>query len=235
VIIRATDGQLLLIPQPDHAALSGAVMAAWQRNRMAAGRRDHILLATSEHDNGWREEDAIPLVDAATGRILDFIDAPVAVRQRVWPRGVGRLASTPYAAALVAQHALTVYDRYRTLPAWTSFFERMEGIRADALRQAVPLSLDNLQHDYFFVRMGDLISLTFCNGWREPQRLDDYELRWDGRRLVIKPDPFEGQEVRLSVAARPLPNQRYRSADEAGALFHSAAIVALTGVALGAP
>jgi hypothetical protein len=39
-------------------------------------RRDAILLAIAEHDNGWREVDVAPIVDEATGRIHDFVSAP---------------------------------------------------------------------------------------------------------------------------------------------------------------
>src|SRR4051794_21674184 len=147
VIIRATKDHLLLIRQPDHAALSGAVIRAWQREAMVESRRDDILLAVGEHDNGWQEEDAAPLVDPDSGLVLDFIGAPDAVRQRVWPRGISRLAASPYAAALVAQHAVTVYERYRSTPAWSAFFEEMETRRQQALDQAAPLSLDDLRQD----------------------------------------------------------------------------------------
>jgi hypothetical protein len=235
VIIRASQDHLLLIAQPDHAKLSAAVMAVWHRDRMADARRDLILLATGEHDNGWREEDAAPVVDSASGRLLDFVSAPDVLRQRVWPRGIGRLASTPYAAALVAHHAISVYERYRADSAWNAFFNAMEAWRSDLLAQAAPLSFEDLQQDYFFVRMGDLISLMFCNGWHEPQRLGDYELRLDGPRLSIRPEPFDRREVLLSVEARQLPHRPFAMAAEAAAAFQSAPVVIVTGVALGAP
>ena len=115
MIVRSDGTAQLLITQPDHAALAGRIMECWAADAFAAApRRTEILLAIAEHDNGWREVDGAPLVDAATGRVLDFIHAPDAVRQGVWPRGVERLAHAPYAAALVAQHALEIYARYRT-------------------------------------------------------------------------------------------------------------------------
>jgi hypothetical protein len=194
-----------------------------------------VLLATREHDNGWHEEDAAPLVDEATGRILDFMNAPDGVRQAIWPRGVERLSSVPYAAALVAQHALSVYEHYRPIPAWRPFFECMESARDDALRRAAPRAIEDLIGDYFFVRMGDLVSLTFCNAWKEPQRLDEYELHLEGPRLTIRPDPFDGREVPLSIRARQLPDRHYMSAADAGAAFRSAPTITVDGVALGAP
>src|SRR5215213_8305992 len=98
MIVRRDPTHLLLITQPDHAALAAAVMDAWRHPLPDAPVRDVVLLATREHDNGWYEEDAAPLVDETTGRILDFMTAPDSVRQGIWPRAVERLGSTPYAA-----------------------------------------------------------------------------------------------------------------------------------------
>ena len=89
-------------------------------------RLSSILLAVEEHDNGWREVEAAPLVDGATGRVLDFIGAPDETRRSVWPRGVDRLAASPYAAALVAQHACTSTGATGTIPGWAPFFTEME-------------------------------------------------------------------------------------------------------------
>src|SRR3712207_6208701 len=110
MIVREQADRLLLITQPDHAHLSRRVMerCVVLRDRP---RRTSILLAIGEHDNGWAEPDAAPQVDPATGSVHDFVTAPLAVRHSVWPRGVARLANDPWAAALVAQHAITVYDR----------------------------------------------------------------------------------------------------------------------------
>ena len=97
-------------------------------------RRDAILHAIAEHDNGWAEEDAAPRVNPATGQVFDFVTAPASVRQIVWPRGVARLAGDPWAAALVAQHAITVYDRFRPESEWAPFFAEMEAARDEMLR-----------------------------------------------------------------------------------------------------
>jgi hypothetical protein len=234
VIVRVSPDHLELITQPDHAALAAQVMAAWRRNDLPTSpRRDTILLATREHDNGWIEEDRSPIVDPATGQLLDFIDAPEPVRQRIWPRGVERLEAEPYASALVAAHALNVSARHRQFPSWDPFFEQMERMLEDALRRAAPATLDDLRHDYFFVRMGDLISLAFCNEWRELRRLGDYALRVEGNRVMIAPDPFEGAAIGLNIPARQLPNRRYSSPADADAAFATGTPVTIAGTASG--
>ena len=236
MILRLNGSSQLLIAQPDHAALAARVMREWRADGLLQSPRlPSILLAVEEHDNGWREVDAAPLVDAATGRVLDFIGAPDETRRAVWPRGVDRLADTPYAAALVAQHAVHIYRRYRDNPGWAPFFSQMETRRDRHLAQAAP-TLDDLLREYFFLRIGDLISLVFCNGWTGEQ-LDDsgsgYAIRLDGPRLTITPDPFEGREVPLEVTARELPNRTFQSADEAQDAWSHAPHVLVHGVASG--
>jgi Protein of unknown function (DUF3891) len=235
VIVRSTDDQLLLITQPDHAALAARIIAAWRRDSFpAAPRRDSVLLATREHDNGWLEEDRSPIVDPASGRILDFVGAPDAVRQRIWPRAVERLRHQPYAAALVAEHAVSVFERYRRHQAWLAWFAQMEAARDEALESAAPLTYQDLRRDYFFVAAGDLASLTFCNAWPEPQHAGEYTLTLDGGDLVVYPDPFDGHAVPLTIAARRLPNRLYVSEIDASSAFEAGEAVTVTGTAVGA-
>ena len=134
MIVRQTADAFQLITQPDHAALAAAIM----EHSVALAdhpRRASILFAVAEHDNGWSEPDAAPLIDPATGVPLDFISAPNDVRQGVWPRGVARLADDPWAAALVAQHAIVIFNRYRSEPAWTQFLCEMRSFLADGAGQ----------------------------------------------------------------------------------------------------
>ena len=128
MIVRSSGSEIELITQPDHAQLARRVMEH-SRALHDHPRRNRILHAIGEHDNGWAELDAEPSVNGETGEIFDFIHAPAAARQAVWPRAVARLAADPWAAALVAQHALTAYDRYRSDPEWTGFFDEMTRTR----------------------------------------------------------------------------------------------------------
>lgn len=234
VIIRTGSNELLLIRQVDHAALAGRLIAAWRPGGfLQSPRRDEILLAARRHDDGWIEQDAAPLVDEATGELLDYLHAPDEVREGIWPRGVERLSQFPYTAALVAQHALHLFDKYRADPGWRAFFDRMERLRTATLAAAAPRTKDDLLHDYFYVRMADLLSLQFCDDWREPQRHGDFESHWDGARLTITPDPFEGATIPMTVSARRLPHVRF-DARAAAAAFADAPVVAINGVAAGA-
>lgn len=227
MIVRPGDTVLHLITQPDHAALAGRVMDHCVPLR-SRPRRDSIMRAIAGHDNGWRELDASPEVDPATGRVYDFVHLPAPSRQAVWPRGVGRLSDDPWAAALVAHHAITVYDRYRDDPVWMSFFAEMASLRA-ALLEAGGLSVDELREDYTFVRLGDLLSLVFCARWVEPQQFDRWTIRLDGDIVTVSPALFDRDQA-IAVDARAIANVAYQSDEQLRATLGSAPAVTLTGV-----
>jgi hypothetical protein len=227
MIVRDFGERLQLITQPDHARLAGRIMERCAP-LMTRPRRDVILRAIAEHDNGWTEEDAAPTVDPTTGRIADFVHAPVSMRQRVWPRAVQRLAETPWAAALVAQHAITVYGRYRSDPEWTSFFAGLASSR-DALLAVNGGSLTDLLDDYTFVRLADLISLAFCTGWTDEHTFGHWIVRLSGSEVTVTPGAFGGATVPFELTAREVHQSSFHSdADLHRALTHARAVT-LTG------
>jgi hypothetical protein len=211
MIVRGAPSGVHLIPQPDHAQLARRIMEHWP---LLGGhpRRESILRAIAEHDNGWAEEDTQPTLNPETGRLEDFVSAPFDVRQRVWPRGVRRVAD-PWAAALIAHHAVFVYERFRSDANWAAFFSQMETLSADKAR-ASNRSMDDLLADYPFLRLGDLISLAFCTGSTDRQRYAGWTVRLAGSRVIVEPDAFDGVVVPIEIAARRIPTSTFESATQ---------------------
>ncbi|MGE3842130.1 MAG: DUF3891 family protein [Vicinamibacterales bacterium] len=250
MIVRDDGVWYWFITQPDHAALAGRLMAAWQADGLPErATRPAVLHATSRHDTGWAEVDAAPSVHPDTGRPVDFVTAETGVRQAVWGRAVDELASeSTYAAALIAQHALTIYRRFRQESEWQVFFaamesardhwfstdRRLDGTRGGALDPPLHGRLTFLQ-DYATLRLGDLLSLSFCLGIGTTEQADGYEVTSDGTKVIVSPDPFAGQTVALEVHARRLPTQRFASDAALRAALAGAEPVTLTGVAEGRP
>jgi hypothetical protein len=231
VIVRPADGALHLITQPDHAGLAGHIMGQWT-SLATSERRDQILRALRDHDNGWHEPDAAPTIDPDTGVVRDFIAVPAEVKQGVWPRCLDGLGDAPWAAALVAHHAISVYDRFRNDTGWTTFFARMEAARARHLETSGG-AMEALVRDYVYVRLGDLASLAFCTAQAEPQGLGPWTIRLlEGRQLIVEPNPFV-YDVPIEVAARALPQRRYETDDELRAAWRAAPVVSVAGVVVG--
>jgi hypothetical protein len=174
------------------------------------------------------------MVDPVTGQLQDFLNVPVETKHGIWPRGVESLSEVPYAAALVAQHALHIHDRLRSDAQWVPFFAAMEGARDRYLARAAPRSLSDLLHDYAFIRLGDLLSLAFCNAWTNAQTDEfGYTAQLEGTTLTVTPDPLNKQSVPLEITVRELPNHTFSSPSEASAAFESATSGVIRGVLAG--
>jgi hypothetical protein len=233
VIARPAQNSLHLITQPDHAHLAAKIIQHAVA-LTAHPRRDAILLAVAEHDNGWTEEDAAPILNPATGQIADFVNVPLAVRHRVWPRAIQRLEQHPWTAALVAEHAIVVYDRFRIEPEWDPFFSGMATAR-DRMVQASGLSFDELVSDYEFLRLADLISLVFCMAVTQAQYFAQWFVQFTGDCVVVTPNPFDHATIPIEIRAREIPNQPFRSDEELRATVGAASSVILKGTVSGTP
>lgn len=216
-----------LITQPDHAHLAAQII---QRAVALAARprREAILLAVAEHDNGWTEEDAAPIVNPLTGHIADFVNVPLVVRHRVWPRAIQRLQHHPWTAALVAEHAVVVYDRFRLEAGWAPFFAGMESAR-DSFLLASGLSLDDLVADYQFVRLADLISLVFCMALTQAQHFGRWTVQLSGDRVVVSPDPFGQATIPVEIRASSIQDRSFGSDQDLRAAVSAAESVTVSG------
>lgn len=234
MIIRHQGDSLLFIRQGDHARLAAEVMAQWREGGFAAHpRRETILLAIGEHDNGWLEEDTEMYVDEH-GNPLDFVSVPAAVKHRIWPRAVDRIGpDEPYAAALIAQHALTVHGQQRADPEWRPFFESMDARLDTMLGRAGCEARATIEADYQFVQAGDQLSLIFCNGWRTPFPRPGGRMILTGDSLELSPDPFASARIPMRVDARRLPGCPYTSAADLRAAFGRAPVLTVDGQSVG--
>jgi hypothetical protein len=234
MIVNATVRPALLITQPDHAALAATIMRGWQSGGLPESPRNvAVMLAIQAHDNGWQEVDAEPCLDPATGHVLDFVNVPEDVKHAVWRRGVSRLEGEPYAAALVAQHALHIYRSLRQQQGWRQFFVDMTAAR-DRYLLAAHETIETLQREYAFLRLADLASLAFCGVETNGQAQEmGYDIRRDGTRLVISPDPYAGASIALEIAGRELDVASFASPADARAAWLAAPRRSLRGVVTG--
>ena len=235
VIVRPAGEQLWLITQPDHAVLAAEILERWGMDAVGDWR-SILLYATRQHDNGWLESDPRPTV-LADGRPADFVTAPESIRQAMWPRAAARLGMCdPIAGALIAQHALTIYARFGSEPGWSSFFERLTTARdrwlaAAGARTGAPRR--SFDRAYDLLRLADLASLVFCNGWRESHDEREHRFILSGDTLMIAPDPFLGRTVDLRVQARVIPDRPYQADDDLRRALRGAPLRWLTGRAVG--
>lgn len=113
MIVRAHDGQLILIRQLDHSALCGEFARRWGNQQFApVDPLDAVALAAARHDEGWRDEDEKPLYDDQTRRPTNFRQVEVPLHVPFYAAGIDRIvAMDPYAGLLVSMHGSGIYQR----------------------------------------------------------------------------------------------------------------------------
>ena len=85
------------------------------------------------------------------------------------------------------------------------------------------------------VRLGDLISLTFCAGWTDDQHFGDETIRLSGTQVVVSPDLFGGIKIPIAITAKELRPQRFESDASLRHAVRAANTIELRGEVSGAP
>jgi len=231
MIVVAQNGMLRVITQNDHAHLAAELLALWRADQLPANpRRRELLFAAREHDNGWRETDAAPRFDAASGRPHDFISLPQGERRELWLRATERFVDAePYGSLLILQHARNLHHSLREQADWRPLFARWHELEEELLGRT-GASQEQLAADYRWIELTDLCSLSLCRSpGRSPgrsrsrsaateagHRIDEplaghgYRGRLLGNTLHLAPLPLAGATT-FSVPSRLIADRPYRS------------------------
>jgi hypothetical protein len=209
-MIVARDGRgLRLVTQPDHAAFAADLLSLFRLPELVGHpRRAELLRAVRLHDNGWRELDAAPPVDPASGLPHTFLDLPRPLRLEVWERGAARYVdSDPYTALLATEHALTLFANRADEDGWRELLSRLAETRA-ALLGRCGLDQDELAADYRFLDLADRLSLVVCNHWSNPFTHQGLTGRLGEEGLELSPFPLAGATT-FQVACRWIEPRRF--------------------------
>lgn len=114
MLLRKDGPDVIAIPQPSHAWLSGQLARAWGNDRFAAPvPNDAVCLTAELHDIGWLAWEEAPELEAGTGLPMPFSKVPPQTHIGLWREGVCRArAFGRYPALLVSLHADTIYARH---------------------------------------------------------------------------------------------------------------------------
>jgi len=219
MIVVADDASLLLVTQTDHAHFSGELLSLWRAEGVPVHpRRDDLIFAAREHDNGWREADAAPRWSPERGLPYDFLTLPRDERIESWERGTRRFAAPrPYAALLITRHALSLFENRRGQPAWQPFLDFLTESERELLART-GASRAELEADYRWIDLADLISLTVCSRWREPVARRGVRIEPGDGEVRLDPFPLAGATT-FRVPCRRIARRSYRGdADFGGEL-----------------
>ncbi|HEX9944398.1 MAG TPA: DUF3891 family protein [Thermoanaerobaculia bacterium] len=216
MIVVPEGSRLLLVTQPDHAHFSGELLSLWRAGGVPAHpRRDDLIFAAREHDNGWREADAAPRWDHGRGRPHDFLTLPRQERIEVWERGTCRFAAErPYAALLITRHALNLFAGRRAEEGWAPFLDFLQDFERSLLGETgVPR--EALEADYRWIDLADQISLAACNRWREPVEHHGMRIAPGDGAVHLDPFPLAGATT-FRVPCRRIPLRPYQGDADLG-------------------
>jgi hypothetical protein len=202
---------LLLVTQNDHAHFAGELLSLWRGDGLPNHpRRDDIVFAAREHDNGWREADAAPRLDRESGEPYGFLSLPAADRIEIWRRGIRRYRERrPYAALLIHQHALALLASLGAGDEYTELLEEV-GASRDALLEASGLDSASVLDDYLLIRLTDTLSLVACRCFPGEREQAGRRFSREDGDLVIDPLPLAGA-TRFRIPCRRMEHRRYSS------------------------
>ncbi len=216
MIVAPVDGRLLVITQNDHAHFAGELLALWRSDGLPEHpRRQSLLFAAREHDNGWAEIDSAPMCHPRSGRPLDFIAVSRDTRWDVWRRGTRRYVERdPYAALLIVRHAVHLHRSQSQDSEWAAVFAEWHELEAELTAAAGGAEAD-VEQDYRWIELTDLLSLAVCNRWTRELELHGFRGALQGSdsdaltgTLALDPLPLAGVTT-FRIACRLIPERRY--------------------------
>lgn len=205
MIITKQRRQVTAVKQTDHAAFAAFILERWSDHGFRHDPvREQVIVATREHDNGWREFDDAPRIDEKTKLPVDFKNISPEETYEIWMRGSQRfMEENPYVALLITHHAYSLHEHaHNRTGIWKEFFVTLAKQRG-ALRDSLGMTHNDVEHGYSFLRMMDWFSLMFCSnpklGHARPAQYAGYKVKRDEDSLLIRPYPFSERDLKYEL------------------------------------
>lgn len=114
MLFRRDTSNIIAIPQPSHAWLSGQLVRCWGNPLFAAPEPyEDVCLGAEQHDIAWLEWERHPTLNPATGLPHEFREIGTDTRIALWSRGIDLAFDFGlYPALLVSLHAHTIHTNY---------------------------------------------------------------------------------------------------------------------------
>ena len=237
-MIRKTwDGdKWLLTPQAEHARISGLLAASW--NFPGDKPHDEAVVAITRHDDGWKDADAEPGVNAEGVPVaFDEMDPLKAVE--IWSRSSSQLLSEGkfYGAQMVAMHFSQLARTFniakmrpRAAAAIGKFLGDQKYLIAKCERELAKARDENgnsggaLDRDLRLLQVCDLLSLLLCTDFTGQTEITDVPYLTEGDKLkvgrrgdklalTIEPLPFK-KNLRDHVNGTVVPRRAYANSDD---------------------
>ena len=226
-----------MITQPTHAWSAGQMARVWGNDALIPPHpTEAVFIATSLHDVGWTEWDALPRL-AADGYPVNYDSTMLTQTHDFWKRAVAHIQQfDPYSGLLVSMHAAADYqnriereidppNKHSEILQTIAGLEELQENLKDSL-QRHPLYADSLddnriQANYEILRSCDLLCLVLCEddlaageipnvpGASLDDRVTIACTPQDAFTLALKPYPFHVKELRIRLPGRYITQKTY--------------------------
>jgi len=230
IVVNAPDGGLLVVHQPDHAAMSATIAKRWQRPSCVPPERwPQFIDAVRAHDDGWCEWEEQPALDDA-GRPIDFKSVHTREHVTIWRRSIqlGAL-DDDYVGLLIALHARFLYTKLNNeispddqriaqqfIADVSQWIDECIG-RIDDRVALAPANLSAAQKLFTFLDGLSLMMLGAIEWQPQIEQLPvndewiDLSLSYKDEEVLLDPWPFDCDAWRVSVLVCRLSQRRFDS------------------------
>jgi len=226
MIVRPLPAGAIAVPQSVHALLAFQLADHWgNRATPRPASRAEVLAAVMLHDSGWDGRDEPPRL-GPDGAPLAFDSWPAPEHEAIWRSGIERAAAHGrYVAWLVSHHA-SMLARGSSPAAHAGFLaaeeQRRAALAADLAadprhRQLLATGADAVNRA--IVRITDALAVHLILGLAAPLTIPELPRRsgpvpleiepLGEDRVRLRPWPFAGPRLTVSVEARQLPTTRF--------------------------
>jgi hypothetical protein len=206
-----------------------------------------ILLAVEHHDDGWRDWDAAPRINPATGIPRSFMEMRMRDSTAIWTRSINFCSSEPIAGIAVSRHFTYLAEQVRSggradaddLEAIDQFLRDQDNESGDLgprlRRREDATVIQTCEFGFHSVRFFDAVSLWLCCAERhEPEQMTAPGgesvtlIPKDAWHVAIDPYPLRVKAPRLQTLARRIAARRYENDEDFLATFNAARFELLT-------
>lgn len=226
MVRRDNNGGWILITQNDHSVLSGLIMEHWGNEAFAKpDPYEEVLFAIKNHDLGWKDWDSKPKINPENGYPANFTEMSPFDQSVIWSKCFRSHSSDhSYASALIALHFLKFNNSNLRKDPYNKHLKLLQLDIRDFISKELDFIItendlgeipEQVSANLKLLQIGDIISLTFCHGWRSIEITEapvDYEgsettlvmESQDGFNYTISPYPFNRDLLKLHIAAKHL-------------------------------
>lgn len=222
----------IIFTQFDHSVLSGEIMRFWGNQTFHEIDPDpRLIYAIANHDRGWREWDSYPRINPENHLPASFIDMYPEEQHVIWSKCFEDIPEEySYSSALIALHFSTFNNHllsHNPESMDINDFKNKINSHVSAILKIDKSKIENnlpdqVQRELKYIQIGDIISLTFCNGWDSVTVKDvpvdyngnntDLTLKsQDGLNYTIDPYPFSVSNIEFNISGLEIMGKEFGS------------------------